>query len=112
MTASNVLVFVTSTIDARENREVVTIDIPGAFLHTTNKDCVVMQITFRLQHGVISIGKIQIQESRSRKILSQVIGQGLQPGPPPRDWRLHLRSHPTGSNIPKRLIRDVSHHRV
>jgi hypothetical protein len=33
-----VLVFVTSTIDARENREVVTIKIPGAFLHATNKD--------------------------------------------------------------------------
>ncbi len=39
-----VLVFVTSTIDARENREVVTINIPGAFLHATNKDYVVMQM--------------------------------------------------------------------
>jgi hypothetical protein len=39
-----VLVFVTSTIDARENREVVTIDIPGAFLHATNKDYGVMQM--------------------------------------------------------------------
>ncbi len=39
-----VLVFVTNTIDARMNREVVTIDIPGAFLHTTNKDYVVMQM--------------------------------------------------------------------
>ncbi len=38
------LVFVTSTIDARENREVVTIDIPGVFLHATNKDYVVMQM--------------------------------------------------------------------
>ncbi len=37
-------VFVTSTIDARENREVVTINILGAFLHTTNKDYVVMQM--------------------------------------------------------------------
>jgi hypothetical protein len=37
-----VLVFVTSTIDAIENREVVTIDIPGAFPHATNKDYVVM----------------------------------------------------------------------
>jgi hypothetical protein len=43
-----VLVFVTSTIDARENREVVTINIPGAFLHATNKDYVVMQINGRL----------------------------------------------------------------
>jgi hypothetical protein len=39
-----VLVFVTSTIDARENREVVTINIPGAFLHATNKDYVIMQM--------------------------------------------------------------------
>ncbi len=37
-------VLVTSTIDARENREVVTINIPGAFLHTMNKDYVVMQM--------------------------------------------------------------------
>ncbi len=37
-----VLVFVTSTIDAGENREVVTIDIPGVFLHATTKDYVVM----------------------------------------------------------------------
>ncbi len=39
-----VLVFVTSTIDARENREVVTINIPGAFLHATNKDYAVMRM--------------------------------------------------------------------
>jgi hypothetical protein len=39
-----VLVFMTSTIDARENREVVTINIPGAFLHVTNKDYIVMQM--------------------------------------------------------------------
>jgi hypothetical protein len=39
-----VLVFVTSTIDARENREVVTIDIPGAFLHTTNDNYIVLQM--------------------------------------------------------------------
>jgi hypothetical protein len=39
-----VLVFMTSTIDASENREVVTINIPGAFLHATNKDYAVMQM--------------------------------------------------------------------
>jgi hypothetical protein len=39
-----VLVFVTSTIDARENREVVIIDISGAFCHATNKDYIVMQM--------------------------------------------------------------------
>ncbi len=30
-------VFVTATIDAKEKREVVTIDIPGAFLHADNE---------------------------------------------------------------------------
>jgi hypothetical protein len=44
MTASMVLVFVTSTIDARENREVVTMDIPAVFLHATNKDYAVMRM--------------------------------------------------------------------
>ncbi len=39
-----VLAFVTSTIDARENREVVTINIPGAFCHATNKDYAIMQM--------------------------------------------------------------------
>ena len=35
-------VFVTTVIDAEENREVVTIAIPGAFLHVTNEDYVVI----------------------------------------------------------------------
>jgi hypothetical protein len=39
-----VLVFVTSFIDARENREVVTINIPGVSLHATNKDYIIMQM--------------------------------------------------------------------
>ncbi len=39
-----VLVFVTSNIDTRENREVVTTNIPGLFLHATNDDYVVMQM--------------------------------------------------------------------
>jgi hypothetical protein len=38
------LVFLTLTIDAKENREVVTIDIPGAFLHVDNKDYVIMKM--------------------------------------------------------------------
>ena len=37
------LVFVTAAINARESREVVTIDIPGTFLHATNDDYVVMR---------------------------------------------------------------------
>ncbi len=37
-------VFATAAIDAKENREVVTINIPGAFLHATNEDYVVMRM--------------------------------------------------------------------
>ncbi len=37
-------VFVTATIDAKEKREVVTIDIPGAFLHANNEDYVIMKM--------------------------------------------------------------------
>jgi hypothetical protein len=37
-------VFASAAIDAKENRAVVTINIPGAFLHTTNEDYVVMQM--------------------------------------------------------------------
>ncbi len=37
------LVYVTSTINAKEKCKVVMIDIPGAFLHTDNKDYVIMK---------------------------------------------------------------------
>ncbi len=37
-------VFATAAIDAKEVREVVTINIPGAFLHASNKDYVVMRM--------------------------------------------------------------------
>jgi hypothetical protein len=37
-------VFITSTIDAKEGRKVVTIDIPGAFLHADNDDYVIMKM--------------------------------------------------------------------
>ncbi len=37
-------VFVTAVIVTRENREVVTITIPGAFLHATNTDYVAMRM--------------------------------------------------------------------
>ncbi len=36
--------FVTATINAKEKQKVVTIDIPGAFLHTNNEDYVVMKM--------------------------------------------------------------------
>ncbi len=37
-------VFITSTIDTKESRKVVTINIPGAFLHANNKDYVTMKM--------------------------------------------------------------------
>ncbi len=37
-------VFVTATIDAKEKREVVTINIPEAFLHANNDDYVIMKM--------------------------------------------------------------------
>jgi hypothetical protein len=37
-------VFITSTIDVKESRKVVTIDIPGAFLHADNEDYVIMKM--------------------------------------------------------------------
>ncbi len=37
-------VFLTTTIDVKENREVVMIDIPGAFLHADNEDYVIMKM--------------------------------------------------------------------
>ena len=37
-------VFVTATINAKGKREVVTIDIPGPFLHADNDDYVIMKM--------------------------------------------------------------------
>ncbi len=37
-------VFITSTIDAKESRKMVTVDVPGAFLHADNKDYVIMKM--------------------------------------------------------------------
>jgi len=41
-------VFVTVTIDAKEKQEIVTFNIPGAFLHTDNNDYVVMKMNSSL----------------------------------------------------------------
>jgi hypothetical protein len=43
-TVALVSVFITAAIDAKEHRKVVTIDIPGAFLHTDNEDYVIMKM--------------------------------------------------------------------
>jgi hypothetical protein len=37
-------VFITSTIDAKECRKVVMVDIPGVFLHADNEDYVIMKM--------------------------------------------------------------------
>ncbi len=37
-------VFIPSTIDSKESRKVVMVDIPGAFLHADNKDYVIMKV--------------------------------------------------------------------
>jgi hypothetical protein len=46
-------VFITSTIDAKEGRKVVTIDIPGAFLHSNNDDYVIMKMVGTLAELMI-----------------------------------------------------------
>ena len=38
------LVFITSTIDAKESRKVVMIDVPGAFLCADSEDYVIMKM--------------------------------------------------------------------
>ena len=38
------MAFITSTIDAKESRKVVMIDIPGAFLHADNKEYMIMKM--------------------------------------------------------------------
>ncbi len=43
-------VFITSTIDAKEIRKVVTVDISGAFLHADNKDYVITKMVGKLGH--------------------------------------------------------------
>jgi hypothetical protein len=64
-----VLVFVTSTIDAKENREVVTINIPGAFLHATNKDYIVMQM-----NGILAKLMAKMDPKLYRKYLANKKG--------------------------------------
>ncbi len=46
-------VFITSFIDAKERRKVVTIDIPGEFLHTNNDDLLIMKMVGMLAEELI-----------------------------------------------------------
>jgi hypothetical protein len=63
-------VFVTCTIDARENREVVTLNIPGAFLHAPNKDYVVMRM-----NGTLAELMAKIDPKLYRKYLTDKKGK-------------------------------------
>ena len=36
------VIFITSIIDAKENREVAVVDLPGEFLHAKNKQDVII----------------------------------------------------------------------
>jgi hypothetical protein len=46
-------VFITLNIDAKESRKVVTIDIPGAFLHADNEDYVIMKMVGTLSELMV-----------------------------------------------------------
>jgi hypothetical protein len=63
-------VFVTATIDAREKQEVVTIDIPGAFLHATNEDYVIMKM-----NGTLAELMAKTDPKLHRKYLSDEKGK-------------------------------------
>jgi hypothetical protein len=54
-------VFLTLTIDAKENREVVTIDIPGASLHADNKDYVIMKMVGMLAELMVKTNPKNVQ---------------------------------------------------
>ncbi len=51
-------VFITSAIDAKESRKVVTVDVPGAFLHADNEDYVIMKM-------VGTLAELMVKQTRS-----------------------------------------------
>jgi hypothetical protein len=46
-------VFITSTIDAKESRKVVTVDIPRAFLHANNEDYIIIKMVGTLAEWMV-----------------------------------------------------------
>ncbi len=66
-------VFVTATIDAKEKREVVTIDIPGAFLHADYEDYVIMKMNGSLAELMVKtdpkIYPIYVTIKKGRQVL-------------------------------------------
>ncbi len=55
-------VFITSTIDAKESRKVVTIDITGAFLHADNEDYVIMKMVGTLAELMVKTNSKMYQQ--------------------------------------------------
>jgi hypothetical protein len=73
-------VFLTLTIDAKENREVVTIDIPGAFLHADSEDYVIMKMVGMLAELMVKTNPKNVQaicSSGERKVcIVSMIAEG------------------------------------
>jgi hypothetical protein len=72
--------FVTAAIDASENREVVTIDIPGAFLHATNNDYVVMCMSGMLAELIVKtdpkLYRKYLTDEKGKKVLYLCLQKG------------------------------------
>ncbi len=66
-------VFVTAAIEAREIREVKTINIPGAFLHATNNDYVLMRMNGTLVELMAKINpklyRKYLTDEKGKKVL-------------------------------------------
>ncbi len=91
-------VFLTSTIDAKENREVVTIDIPGAFLHADNEDYVIMKMV-----GTLAELMVKTNPKMYRQYVVLEKGRSASPALPSR---LALRA--PGSARPNTTIKQQS----
>jgi hypothetical protein len=72
-TAALKSVFITSTIDAKESRKVVTVDIPGAFLHADNEDYIIMKMVGTLAELMVKTNPKLYQQyvilDKSRSVL-------------------------------------------
>ena len=58
-------VFITSTIDAKERRKVVMINIPGAFLHADNEDYVIMKMVGTLAELMVKTNPKILEKGKS-----------------------------------------------
>jgi len=87
-------VFITSTIDAKERRKVVTINIPGAFLHTDYEDYVIMKMVGTLaelmvntnpklyrQYVILEKGKSVLYLRLKKALVSELQEMGFEINP-------------------------------